>query len=230
MPELQFEFRQQSSITTKTVDINQVIIAGWTGRDNKSVQQHIDELKTLGIPEPSAAPMFYRVSADLITQDAVIQVLGPASSGEIEPVLFATDNGIWLTVGSDHTDRDIERAGIALAKQLCAKPVAQTAWRWDEIRTHADSMLLKSWISDQGDQASYQQGAMADILPVDTLLEQLQVQLGMSLEPGTMMFCGTLAAIGGVRPSPRFSGLILDPAAGRTITLEYGVDYLPIVS
>lgn len=159
-----------------------------------------------------------------------MQVLGPASTGEIEPVLFAAEDGIWLTVGSDHTDRDIERAGIALAKQLCGKPVAQTAWRWDEVRSHADSMLLKSWISDRGDRVAYQQGSLAEILPLDTLLEQMQVQMGIGLEPGTMVFCGTLPATGGVRPSARFSGLILDPSAGRTITLDYAIDFLRIVS
>ncbi|MFK7966381.1 MAG: DUF2848 domain-containing protein [Burkholderiaceae bacterium] len=230
MPQLQFECRQQSRIENRQVDISQVIIAGWTGRDTNSVQKHVEELKALGIPPPSATPTFYRVSAELVSQGPSMQVLGPASTGEIEPVLFAAEDGIWLTVGSDHTDRDIERAGIALAKQLCGKPVAQTAWRWDEVRSHADTMLLKSWISDRGDRVAYQQGSLAEILPLDTLLEQMQVQMGIGLEPGTMVFCGTLPTSGGVRPSARFSGLILDPSAGRTITLDYAIDFLRIVS
>ena len=231
MPELEFEFRQQSRIQTRSVSINRVVIAGWTGRDSQSVQRHIDELKAVGIPEPSAVPTFYNVSADLVTQQPVIQVLGPASSGEVEPVLFAADDGIWLTVGSDHTDRDVERAGIALAKQLCAKPVARTAWRWDEVRANADTMLIKSWIHDAGgDRTAYQQGTLEEILPLDALLEQMHQQTGRGMEPGTVMFCGTVPAIGGIRPSGKFSGLVLDPAAGRTITLDYEVDHLRIVS
>ncbi len=230
MPQLHFECRQHSRIENRKVDIKQVVIAGWTGRDSNSVQDHIDELNKLGIPPPSAVPTFYRVSADLLTQAPVVQVLGPASSGEVEPVLFAAEDGIWLTVGSDHTDRDIERAGIALAKQLCAKPVAQTAWRWSEVRGTADSILLKSWISDGGERTAYQQGTLSEILPLDTLLEQMRMQLGTTLEPGTMLFCGTLPVIDGVRPSSRFSGLILDPSAGRTITLEYGVEFLRIIA
>ncbi len=230
MPQLQFECRQQSRIENRKVDIDQVIIAGWTGRDSNMVQHHIDELNKLGIPPPSAVPTFYRVAANLVTQSPSIQVLGPASSGEVEPVLFAAEDGLWLTVGSDHTDRDIERAGIALAKQLCAKPVAQTAWRWSEVRNSADSILLKSWISDRGERTAYQQGTLSEILPLDTLLEQMQVQLGTSIEPGTMVFCGTLPTLGGVRPSARFSGLVLDPAAGRTITLDYSVEFLRIIA
>ena len=167
MPQLQFECRQQSRIENRQVEINQVIIAGWTGRDSNSVQKHVEELKALGIPPPSAVPTFYRVSAELV---------------------------------------------------------------WDEVRNHADSMLLKSWISDRGDRVAYQQGSLAEILPLDTLLEQMRVQMGSGLEPGTMLFCGTLPTTGGVRPSARFSGLILDPSAGRTITLDYAIDFLRIVS
>ena len=230
MPALQFELRQQSRIETRTVEIDQVIIAGWTGRDSRSVQKHIEELEAHGVRAPSSVPTFYRVSADLLTQQPQIQVLGPASSGEIEPVLFATDDAIWLTVGSDHTDRDVERAGVALSKQLCSKPVAQTAWRWNEVRSHADGMLLKSWIHDHGERVAYQQGALDEILALDSLLQDMQTHVGRGLEPGTLMFCGTIPTQAGVRPSPRFSGLLLDPAAGRTITLEYSVDFLRIVS
>ncbi|MEZ5739894.1 MAG: DUF2848 domain-containing protein [Burkholderiaceae bacterium] len=230
MPQLQFECRHQSRIQTRTVDIDQVVIAGWTGRDHRVVQKHIDELAEMGIPAPSAAPLFYRVSADLITQADHIQVLGPASSGEVEPVLFADEQGIWLTVGSDHTDRDIERAGVALAKQLCPKPVSSSAWRWDEIHQHADQMLLKSWVTEDGEKSTYQQGSLEDIMPLNALMSQMQTQLGFGMEPGTMMFCGTLPTEGGVRPASRFSGLLLDPSAGRTLTLEYAVEFLRIVS
>lgn len=230
MPSLKFELRQQSRIQNRTIEIDQVVIAGWTGRDHRQVQKHIDELKAMGIPEPSATPLFYRVSAELVTQAPTIQVLGPASSGEIEPVLFAAEDGIWLTIGSDHTDRDVERAGVALAKQLCPKPVARTAWRWDEVHQQADNMLLKSWIGNGQNRQAYQQGGLVDLIPLNALLQQMQIQLGRGLEPGTLVFCGTLASEGGVRPSDHFSGLLLDPSAGRTITLEYDVEFLRIVS
>ncbi|HAE46143.1 MAG TPA: DUF2848 domain-containing protein, partial [Tistrella mobilis] len=42
----------------------------------------------------------------MLTQDETIEVLGPDSSGEAEAVLVGdTDGTIWVTVGSDHTDR-----------------------------------------------------------------------------------------------------------------------------
>ena len=58
------------------------------------------------------------------------------SSGEIEPVIVAMTDGLWLTIGSDHTDRKAEAQGVALSKQLCAKPVGKDLWRLDEVVGH----------------------------------------------------------------------------------------------
>ncbi|HEX3340085.1 MAG TPA: DUF2848 family protein [Pseudolabrys sp.] len=67
-------------------------------------------------------PVFYRISAVNLTQTARLKVLGPDTSGEAEPVVVAM-HGLWLGVGSDHTDHKSETMGIALSKQVCAKVV-----------------------------------------------------------------------------------------------------------
>ena len=43
------------------------------------------------------------------------------------------------------------------------------------------------------------------------------------------MFCGTLPAIGGVRPAERFAFELHDPVRHRTIKHEYAVRVLPVV-
>ena len=47
---------------------------------------------------------------------------------------------------------------------------------------------------------------------------------------GTVMFCGTLGAIGGIRPAARFMASLEDPILGREMSCEYNVDVLPVVS
>jgi hypothetical protein len=47
--------------------------------------------------------------------------------------------------------------------------------------------------------------------------------------PGMIMFCGTLGAIGGIRPAARFTAMLDDPILGRQINCEYQIDALPIV-
>jgi hypothetical protein len=44
------------------------------------------------------------------------------------------------------------------------------------------------------------------------------------------MFCGTLGAIGGIRPSLRFAMRLHDPVLGRTIEHAYAMEVLPVVA
>src|SRR5262245_15228156 len=73
----------------KRAPIEQLVIAGWTGRYPAAVEQHIRELEELGVPRPKRTPIFYRVGAALLTTAEEIQVVGDDSSGEVEFVLFS---------------------------------------------------------------------------------------------------------------------------------------------
>jgi hypothetical protein len=44
------------------------------------------------------------------------------------------------------------------------------------------------------------------------------------------MFCGTFAAIGGIRSASRFEGELDDARTGRRISFAYSVEELPVVS
>src|SRR5256885_9695 len=107
------------------VEIDHLIIAGWAGRDAAAIEHHIEELAALGIPRPSTTPVYYRIAAATLTQAERFVVLGPDSSGEVEPVIVSLADGLWIGVGSDHTDRKAETVGIALSKQLCGKSIGR---------------------------------------------------------------------------------------------------------
>jgi len=87
------------------VEINSLIIAGWAGRDAAAIEHHIEELAAIGVPRPSTTPLYYRVAAQTLSQSNELVVLGPDSSGEVEPVVVALADGLWIGIGSDHTDR-----------------------------------------------------------------------------------------------------------------------------
>ena len=77
MSMLRFELESKAaSPQNLELELRLLVIAGWTGRNLAAVQHHIDELAALGVPGPSKTPLFYRVSADLVTQADEIQVLG----------------------------------------------------------------------------------------------------------------------------------------------------------
>lgn len=205
-----------------------LVVAGWAGRDAAAIRHHIEELAAIGVPRPSSTPVFYRVGRELLTQTDRLQVLGPDTSGEVEPVIVALGDGLWLGVGSDHTDRKAETLGIALSKQMCGKVVGRTLWRLDEVAARWDALTLKAFATIDGARVPYQDGTLAALRsPADLVAKWTG---GAPLPVGTVMFCGTVAAIGGIRPAARFDMEIADPASGDRLAHGYDIDVLPVVS
>ncbi|MBV8393332.1 MAG: DUF2848 family protein, partial [Alphaproteobacteria bacterium] len=167
---LAFEGHAKGGVERVVVEIDDLVIAGWTGRDVAALDHHIEELKAIGVSPPSEVPIYYRVAASLLTQAETIQVLGTDSSGEVEPVLVAAADRLWVTLGADHTDRKVESYGIAVSKQMCAKPVGRVAWRFEEVEPHWDRLLLRSYVNDGGARTLYQEGPLAGIRPPRELI------------------------------------------------------------
>ncbi len=210
------------------VAIDHLIIAGWAGRDEAAIRHHIEELAAIGVPRPSSVPVYYRVSADNLTQTDRLVVLGPDSSGEVEPVVVSLADGLWIGVGSDHTDRKAETVGIALSKQMCGKPIGSTLWRLSEVEGHWDRLMLRAWATIDGKRVLYQEGQLAALRTPRDLIERRPGQT--DLPPGTAMFGGTLGAIGGIRSAARFDMELEDPVLGRRIQHGYDIEPLPVVS
>ena len=86
----ELRFHRFSTLAPNAFDFvpRNLVVAGWTGRDRVALEHHVRELEALGVKRPSSMPVYYRVAAGRVTQDASIQVLGPDTSGEVEPVLF----------------------------------------------------------------------------------------------------------------------------------------------
>lgn len=210
-----------------------LLIAGWTGRDPAAVQHHIDELAALGVAPPSTTPLFYGAPASLVTQETEIQVLGEETSGEVEPVLVDDGERLWLTVGSDHTDRGLEAHSVAHSKAICAKPVARDAVPLTDVIDGADDLRLQSWIQevDAGPDAAwvpYQDATLAALRPLRDLIGLAPGgnSEALRLGAGTVMFCGTAPVLsGGVRPA---QAMRLSLMAGR-LDLPYRVNTQPVV-
>lgn len=231
---LSFDGHAKGGLEQVTVEIEDLVIAGWTGRDVEALNHHIEELKAIGVQPPSQVPIYYRVAASMLTQADRIQVLGDDSSGEVEPVLISAADRLWVTLGADHTDRKVESYGIAVSKQLCAKPVGRTAWRFEEVEPHWDRLMLRSFIVEGGKRVVYQEGPLANIRPPRELVagwrDGNKKQGDRKLPAGVAMFCGTIGALGGIRSSNRFEMELDDPVLGRKLQHTYDVQSLPIVA
>lgn len=228
MPVLSFERYSGGARTSASFTPTNLVVAGWTGTDEKGLLHHIEELAAIGVPRPSSVPVFYRNAVSNVMQVDRLQVLGPDTSGEVEPVVLAMDDGLWLTVGSDHTDRKAEAMGIALSKQLCAKVLATTAWRLDDVAARWESLVVRSHAVIDGKRVLYQEGTLKSLRhPADLIA---RYGGGKALPAGTVMMGGTMSAIGGIRPASRFEMELEDPAAGARISHAYDIEVLPVVT
>lgn len=228
LPRLVFTADVASGTRRFSADIAELVVAGWTGRDLAAVEHHIEELAALGVPRPSGVPLYYRVARNQLQQGGALQVMGPDTSGEAEFVLFGHDGELWVTAGSDHTDRKAEAQSVAQAKQLCGKVVASRAWRYAEVAPHWDRLILRSFIRESGRRVRYQEGPVTAMRAPEELMQRWSGS--RTLPDGTLMFCGTLAALGGIRPAERFAFQLEDPVLGRKIAHAYDVIALPVIS
>jgi len=205
--------------------VKNLVIAGWTGRNVTALEAHIKELEAIGVKRPKTVPIFYRVASSLLRTATSIEVMADKSSGEVEFVLFALDDGLWLVLGSDHTDRKAETIGVTLSKQLCGKPVGTTLWRYDEVKPHWDKLVLRSFVPDGGNRRLYQEGPVTNMRSPEELIKLYTG--GDRLAPGTAMFCGTFAVHGEISYSGRFDMELEDPVLGRKLTCGYEIVSLP---
>jgi hypothetical protein len=216
-----------SGLTRRNVTVDHLVVAGWTGRDRAAVEHHIKELAAIGVKPPATTPIFYRASAARLTIADSIEVLGGASSGEGEFVLLQHDGRLWVGAGSDHTDREVEKYGVSVSKQMCDKPIAPEFWPMVEVAPHWDRLMLRAYITENGKRTLYQEGAVTAMLDPLELIGKFSGKGGLA--DGTLMFCGTLSARGGVRPSGDFEVELSDPVLGRKIAHRYSIHTLPIL-
>ncbi len=195
-----------------------LIIAGYTGSDQAAVRAHVDELARIGVPPPPKTPMFYEVPASLATTAPTMAVSGAQTSGEIEPVLIRVGGTIYLAVGSDHTDRLVEKRDIAESKASAPKPMGASAVPFDLVAAAWDSIVLHCRIDGE----LYQEGSLAAILHPSALLEMLAHD-GQALGEGSVMFCGTLPLLGGEFVYGTAYDLELRLPGGASLTHAYQV-------
>jgi len=209
----------------RSAHIRRLIIAGWTGRDRVALEKHVRELEALGVTRPATTPIFYEVAASRATIASAIDVSGSSSSGEVEFAMLRLDGEMWVGVGSDHTDREVETYGVTVSKQMCDKPIAPVFWTLASVESHWDRLMLRAYIYEaDGTRTLYQEGTVAHMLAPSELLSKW----GCALDDGTLMLGGTLAARGGIRPSRRFEYELEDPVLGRRIAHGYDVKELPV--
>lgn len=176
------------------------------------------------VPAPKKIPTIFQCGNYVLTQEKKLAFVGEKTCGEVEYVIVIKDKTIYIGLGSDHTDRELEAASVPKAKQICAKPICDTVWEYEDVKDHWDEIELHSWQTLDGTEVLYQEGTLADILPVETILKELDERVGEI--DNCVIFSGTVPVKDGFRFGSKFRYEMEDKKLNRKLSSEYEVDVI----
>jgi len=204
---------------------DKVYIIGYAGRDIKKTQEHIDELeKELGVKPPKKIPTIFECSKELVTQNTDLRFVDEMTSGECEYVILKKDNSIYIALGSDHTDRKLESVSVPKSKQVCLKPISKDIWNYNHIKDHWDDIELKSYVIVDDKEIEYQAGTLKDILPVETILNELENRIGNI--DNAIIFSGTVPLKNNFAYGTKFRAEMIDKKLNKIIDLNYKISVI----
>lgn len=207
-------------------EFDKVYVIGYAGRDMEKTQEHIDELeRELGVVPPKKIPTIFEVSKEMVTQDSNLKFVGEKTSGEAEYIILIQKEKVYITIGSDHTDRALESVNIFKSKQVCLKPIAKAIWDYEDIKGHWDTIRLTSSQVVDGKEIKYQDDTLASILPVEKIIEELKRRIGDI--DNSIIYSGTVPLIGGFEFGSKFISKMIDEKSGKTINLDYEINLIP---
>ena len=204
--------------------VARILDAGFTGKNREGAMKHVEELKAHGVAAPDRIPAYFAVTREMVTTDDEIEVLGDDTSGEVEVVFLFKGDQVYIAVGSDHTDRELEKDSIPKSKVICPKVVSRDVWRLADVKPHWERLKLQSWIEVDGQRTLYQEGSLADFLTVDDFLDGVRSVVTDGSLDGMVLYMGTMPSLGGeLLFSPTFEGRLSDEVLGRELSFHYHI-------
>lgn len=228
MNKLKLYVEKDDQIEEIHFEIRQMVNAGYTGRNQEAVEKHIEELKREGVPTPESIPTAYEVISKLIYFDNEIEVIGHKTSGEAEFVLLCARKDVYVGVGSDHTDRELESVSIIKSKQICPNIISKYVWNLKDVRKDWDGMILRSWVrNDQGEKILYQEAFLSSIMTPEDLMEFVKIKTEDKNLKGVVIYSGTIPILAErVHFSHYFEVELYDPKTGRRLRCAYKINVL----
>lgn len=217
---MKFNVVTKEGTRQEEMELKGLLVVGFAGKDIEKTMEHIHELEAEGIKCPRKVPVLYQCEKQILTDKDEIEVIGHKTSGEVEYLILIKDNKIYIGVGSDHTDRDLEAISIHKSKQVCLKPYAKDFWDYDEIKDHFDDIKLVSTQVVDGKTVEYQSGVTGDLLPMQRIIDEMKEEVDVN---NCLIYTGTVPLLDGFKFGGQFSCKLVDEKLGREICLSYKV-------
>ncbi len=211
--------RRDGTVQKRSVALDRLYNFGSATRNAEDAVAHQEEVAKagIGIAFDVPAPRVYPISPHNVVTDDEIFIHNDQTSGEVEIVLLQIGDELLAGVGSDHTDRLLERTSIVWSKQAYPNVLAPRFWPMADLRDHWDDLVLRSWV----DGRAYQDVGVAIFMEPDEMLAKLRERIP-DLPETYMLFSGTYVSVDkslGFGKTWVFE--MEDPTLGRRIRHEY---------
>ena len=234
MKRLKLSLPKDDQIKEIHFQMRRMVNAGYTGRDQEAVKKHIEQLKKEGIPLPGLTPTVYEMNTQLIYFDdemEEIEVVGNKTSGEAEFILLYDGKEVYVGVGSDHTDRELEVTSIIKSKQICPNLMSRRIWLLKDVRKDWDELMLRSWVkNDEGLKGLYQEASLSSMMTPEDLMAFVQGEMDDKNLEGVVIYSGTIPTLTtGANYNNYFEVELSNPKTGKKLHCSYKVrvlDYL----
>lgn len=225
MSKIKFNLCTLEGNTELEVNYENLFAIGYAGRNIEKTMEHIKELEEqLGVPAPKKIPTIFQCSNLILTQDESIHVVGEKTCGEVEYIIIYTGGKIYIGIGSDHTDRELESVSVPKAKQVCPKPIGIDVWNYEEVKDHWDEIKVESYQIVDGQEVVYQIGTLADILPVEIIIKELEDRVG-NIE-NSIIYSGTVPVVNGFKYGTKFKSKMVDLKLNRQLASNYNINVI----
>lgn len=217
---MKFNLITKQGTIEQEVNLENLIVVGFAGKDIEKTMEHIQELEAEGIKCPKSVPVVYQCSKAILTTDDTIDVIADKTSGEVEYLILVRDGKFYIGIGSDHTDRSLEAVSIHKSKQVCLKPYAKDFWAYDEIKDHFDEIKLVSYQVVDGKEIEYQSGVTSDLLPLKRIITEIEKEISTA---NSLIYTGTVPLKDGFKYGSKFSCKLIDEKLNRELALTYRI-------
>jgi len=219
--QVSLEIDDGASRTTRGFPIARMYNLGSATRRAETAVAHQEEVAKEGIriALDIPAPRIYPIATHALVTGGTVETQSSHSSGEVEIVLLLADQ-LYVGVGSDHTDRALEKTSIPWSKQVTPNVLAPTMWPFEAMRARWDDCVMRSWV----DGRLYQDVPVAAFLHPDDVLRILRARVPGMPARDVLVFCGTIVSLDkALGFGRRWEFEMEDPGAGRRIRHGYDV-------
>jgi len=149
-------------------------------------------------------PSIFRIARYLLTQSPEFEVQGAHTGGEGEVVCIREGDDIFISVGSDQCDRELDPYYPDKPKQMCPHPVASEAWPYDDVQDHWDNLIIRSQVVVDDVIVPLQDASLGTMTSLEYLLGMDVIK---GLNDTMFLFCGSSAFLDSAEEIVREHGL-----------------------